>query len=137
MLAEDTASVFPGSSSFRAKAGGPGGEVNGKLFFRDSLATIQIVELDLGRRCKPEVCAFQAKKIGGKLRQLAGSGERRAVHDERRKNLGVAVLAGVHIKKKVRKCALEARAPAFVDGETRSGDFGGGFEIQDSRALAH
>ena len=95
------------------------------------------MEFDFGRGSKPEVRPFQAEKICGKFWQLARAGEGCAVHDKRRKNLRVAMLARVHIKKKVRECTLKPRPPTFVDGKTGSSDLGGGFEIEDARALAN
>ena len=46
------------------------------------------------------------------------------------------MFARVHIEEEIGQGALEAGAAAFVDRETRAGDFGAGFEIEDSGALA-
>ncbi len=46
------------------------------------------------------------------------------------------MLAGVHVEKKIRQRALQAGAPAFVDRESRAGDFRGGGEIENPGALA-
>src|ERR1700688_474010 len=42
----------------------------------------------------------------------------------------------MHIEEEICECTFEARSPAFVHGETGAGDFGGGGQIQNSRALA-
>src|SRR5206468_8769959 len=67
MLAEDAAGVFAGGSRFGAETSGPSGDLNGQFFFRNGLVPVEVVEFDLGRGSKPEVRAFQSKKIGGKL----------------------------------------------------------------------
>src|SRR5690242_15874270 len=87
VLAEDAARVFARGSRFRTETGGPRGDIYGQFFLRDRFVAIQIVQFDFGSRGEPEVGAFELEKIGGELRQLPGAGERRAVHQERRKNL--------------------------------------------------
>src|SRR4029077_5456045 len=42
------------------------------------------------------------------------------------------MLAGGHIKKKIRERALEARSPAFVNREARPGNSCRGGDVQDS-----
>src|SRR5215469_17396833 len=101
MLAEDAAGVFAGGSRFGAETSGPSGDVDGQLVFRNGLVAVEIVEFDLGRGSKPEVGAFQSKKIGGKFGQLGGAGERSAIHHERRKDLGVTVFAGMYVQEEV------------------------------------
>src|SRR5207302_11356289 len=122
MLTKDATGIFPGSSGFRAETGGPGGDVAGKLFLGNGFVAMEIVQFDLGRGREPEVRAFQAEQVGGKLGQLAGAGERGAIHKKRRKNFRVAVLAGVHVEEEIRQSAFETRSPAFVDSKTRAGD---------------
>src|SRR5690242_11618943 len=137
MLAEDAARIFSGRPGFGAEASGPGRDINGQLFLGNGFVTIKIVEFNLGGGCEPEIRAFELEKVGREFRQLARAGERRAVHQEWRKDLRVAVLASVNVEEEVRQGPFEARSPAFINGETSSSNFGGGFQIQDSRAFAH
>ena len=94
------------------------------------------MQLDLGCRSEPEVRAFQSEEIGGKFWQLARAGKRRAVHQERWENFSITVFARVNVEEEIRKGTFEPRSPAFINRETSSGHFGGGFQIQDSCALA-
>src|SRR5713226_9265587 len=132
MLAEDAAGVFSSGTSFGAEAGGPGGDKNGEFFFGNGFVAVQIVELDFGSGREPEVGVLDFEKVGGEFRELASAGEGGGVHQEGRQDFRVAVLAGVDVEKKIREGAFKAGAPAFVDRETRAGDFRGGGKIEDA-----
>ena len=97
---------------------------------------MQIVQLDFRSRRQPEIRVLHLEKIGGEFRQLSGTHQRRGVHQKWRKNFGVAVLARVHIEKKIRQRAFQPRSPAFVDRKSRTGDLRGGGQIENSGALA-
>src|SRR5437588_7872395 len=137
MLAENTAGVFSSGAGFGAEAGGPGGDVNGEFFFGNGFVPIQIVELDFGSGREPEVGALDFEKISGELRQLACAGQGCGVHQEGRQDFRVVVLAGVHIEKKIRERALQARTPALVNSESRAGDFRGNCEVEYSWRFAN
>src|SRR5881398_1367563 len=85
MLSGDWSSdVCSSDLRFGTEAGSPGGDVNGQSLFRNGFVAIQVVQFDFGCGGEPKVCAFQAEKIGGKFGQLAGTGERGAINNERR-----------------------------------------------------
>src|SRR5260370_8443730 len=136
MLAENATGVFSGGAGFGAEAGRPGGDVDGEFFFGNGLVTVKIVEFDFGSGREPEVRVLDLEEVGCKFRQLACTSERGGVHQEGRKDFCVAVLARVHIEEKTSQCALEARSPAFVDGEARAGDFRSGRKIENAGAFA-
>ncbi len=46
------------------------------------------------------------------------------------------MFAGMDVKEEIGEGPFEARTPAFVNSKASAGDFGGSFEIQDSRPLA-
>src|SRR4029077_15341142 len=115
VLAENSARIFSRGAGCRAEASGPRRDMNGKLVLGNSFVAIEIVELDFGRRRKPEVAVFHLEKIPRKFWQLSGAHERRSVPEKWRKDLRVTVLASVHVKKEIRQCAFEPRAPAFVN----------------------
>ena len=76
--------------------------------------------------------AADLEQILLELRQVARAGQRRGVHQERRLDFGVAVLARVEIEHEVDERAGEPRAGAHQHGEARAGHAGGALEIQDA-----
>src|SRR5713226_2286255 len=136
MLAKDPARIFSRGARLGAEAGSPGRDVDGEFFLRKGFVAIKIVQLDFGCRRKPEVGVLNFEEIRGKFRQLPRAHQRRGVDKKWRKNFRVAVLTGVHVEEKICKRAFEPRSPASVNCKSRAGDFRGGLEIQDSRALA-
>ena len=76
------------------------------------------------------------KHVRRKFRQLAHAGQRSGVHQKRRQNFRVAVLAGVHVQEEIRERPFEPRAQAFVNRKARPRDFHRRVEIQNSRAFA-
>src|ERR1700716_3197311 len=89
VLAKNSSRVFPRRAGFGPEAGGPGGNVNGQLFFRKRFVAMQIVKFDFGSRRKPEISVLDSEKVGGKFRKLPGAHEGSGVHQKWRQNLGV------------------------------------------------
>src|SRR6266705_513607 len=135
MLAEDAAGVLSGGASFGAEASRPRGDVDGEFFFGNGFVAVQIVELDFGSWREPEVGVLYFEKISGKFRQLPCAGEGGGIHEERRQDFRVAMLAGVHVEEEIREGAFESGAPAFVNGEAGAGDFRGDGEVENARAF--
>src|SRR5260370_32379734 len=136
MLGEDAAGVFSSGAGFGAEAGGPRGDAEGEFFLGNGFVAVEIMEFNFGSWRKPKVGVLDFEKISGEFRQLARAGERRGVHQERRQDLRVTVLARVHVEKKIRERALQPRSPSFVHCKTRPRDFCCGGKIENSRAFA-
>src|SRR5581483_5487263 len=83
----------------------------------------------------PKVRVLKVEEIGCELRQLAGAHERSGVHQERRENLRVAMLARVDVQKEISEGPLEPCAPSLVHGEPRSGNLRGRRQIQNPGPL--
>ena len=76
--------------------------------------------------------AGDLEEVRFELRQIAGSGQRRAVRHERRLDLGVAVLRGVQVEHEVDQRAREARACADQHGEPGARDLRAALEVDDA-----
>src|SRR5581483_11501126 len=70
------------------------------------------------------------------LGELAGAEERPRVDHVRRKDFGIAVLAGVEVEHEVGEGAFEASARSVMQYESRSGDLCGTAEVEDTELFA-
>ena len=61
---------------------------------------------------------------------------RLVAHQQRRRDLGIAVLAGLQIEHELAKRALEPGQLALQDDEARTGQLGRGLEIHQAQRLA-
>ncbi len=111
-----------------------------------NLIAIEIRHRNLGGRNEPVVrvlvlapCrALQirfrgAEQIFCELRQLARPEQAAAVHDERRKHLGIPVLPDVHVEHEIGQRPLQPGARAHVDREPRPAQLGRALQVQDSQ----
>src|SRR5712675_1306499 len=137
VLPQDAARVLASRSRFGTEAGGPSGHLEWQFVFWNGLVAIEVVKLHFAGGREPEVGALNLEEISSKFWQLAGSEQRRAVDEERRKNFRVTVLASVHIEKEICQRTFQSRSPAFVHCKACPGDFRGRSEIEDPRALAN
>ena len=71
-----------------------------------------------------------AVRVVLELRQLAGAGHARAVHEHGRPDLLVAVLARVHVEEEVQQRADEPRAAAAEHGEAGAADLRAALEVE-------
>ena len=74
--------------------------------------------------------------VFAELRQLAGTGHRLRVDKVRQVELGVAVLAGVHVQHELRQRAVQARQRAAQHGEARAGQLRGGLGVEQAVRVA-
>ncbi len=77
-----------------------------------------------------------AKEVGGEFRQLSGAVHGLGIHQVRRQNLGVAVLAGVQVEHEVGQRPLQPRSQVPVHREACAGKLGGAFEIEHAQRFA-
>ena len=122
MLPDDAAHIFAVRSRLAAKARRVGGERDRQPRLIKNFIAIKIRDRNFRRRNQPEIffAMRHAKKIGGKFRQLPGAIHRFGIHQIRRQNLGVSVLARVQIEHEVHQRPLQLRAQIPVDGEARA-----------------
>src|SRR5579884_4337041 len=135
MLPQDAPRILSGCSSLGAETRSPCRDANRQFFFGDGFIAVEIVQLHFSRRCQPKVRVLKVEEIGCELRQLAGAHERSGVHQERRENLRVAMLARVDVQKEISEGPLEPCAPSLVHGEPRSGNLRGRRQIQNPGPL--
>ena len=76
--------------------------------------------------------ARDLEQVGLELRQVPGAGERGRIDEERRRHLGVAVLAGVKREHEVDQRPGQLRAVAHQEREARAGHPRGALEIEDA-----
>ena len=134
VLALQAARIFPGGSGLGAETGCPRAELDRQGVGVESFIAIETGKFDFGRRRQPKVRAFEVKHIRREFRQLAHAGQRRRVHDERRKNFRVPACR-MRIEEKIRQCPFHPRAEAAIQCESRAGDFRCALKIKDSGAL--
>ena len=126
----------PAAPGFGAEAGRPCADFQGQGIGVKSFVAMQAGKFHFGGRRKPQVSALHVKHFRREFRQLAHAGQRSGIHQKRRKDFRVAVLARVHVEEKIGEGAFEPRAQPLVDGKARAGNFDGGGKIQDSGSLA-
>ena len=80
--------------------------------------------------------ALHAEQIGFELRQLARALQRRCVDEVWHVQLGVAMFTRVQVEHELRERAVQPGEPAAHDGEARSGNLRGGFEIEATEFFA-
>ena len=86
----------------------------------EDLVAIEIRDRNFGGRNEEEVVVRDAVRVVLELRQLAGAGHRRAIHEQRRPHFLVAVLARVHVEEEVQQRADEPRAVAAIERRSPS-----------------
>jgi hypothetical protein len=147
VLANDAAHVLPIGAGLRAEARRIRGQQYGQFRFVERLVAIEVRHRDFGGGDEPVVVVAifarhetlrvgAAEEVFGKLRELAGSEQRFAVHHEGRQDFGVAVLARVKVEHEADQRALELRAVAPVDGEAGAGNFRRAFQVEDAELRA-
>ena len=92
---------------------------------------MQIRHRHLGGGREKQIVLGAVVLLIGEFRQLRGADQRLAMHQERRQDLGVAVLARVQVEQEIDQRALQPRARPAVNDERAAGDLRGAFEIQN------
>ena len=112
VLANDAAHIFAVRSGFAAKAWRVGSERNRQARLIQNFIAIKVRDRNFCSRNQPQIffAMRHAEKIGGKLGQLSGAVHRIRIHQIRRQNLGVSMLARMQIEHEVRQRAFELRA---------------------------
>ena len=132
MLADDAARVFAVRAGLAAEAGGPSAILHRQTLGFEDFVAVKVRHRHFRGGNKPQVVPFELEEVPGELRQLARAVERRGIDHEGRKHFRIAVLAGVNVEHEVRERALEPGAKASIHGESRPGDLGRAFEVQNS-----
>ena len=135
MLTDQTARIASGCTGLAAEACGICRIADRKLIIRDDIVAVHIGYRYLCGRNQILIRVLQMIHILCKLRQLTGSGHGCDICDERRQNLGVAVL-GMGVQEVVDNCSLQTGAHALVEVEAAAGDLCCGLRIQNAQILA-
>src|SRR5438876_6151226 len=108
VLANDAANILPVRARLTAKAGSICSKRNGQAASIQQFISVQIRNRDLSRRNQPQILLsmWNPEEIGGKLGKLSGATHGFRIHHEGREDLGIAVLASVHIEHEIRQSAL-------------------------------
>ena len=87
---------------------------------------------------KPERIPASVSEHGSscEFRQLRRAEHGLVAHEERRVDLGVAVLGRVQVEHELRQRPLQPRQRALQHNEARAGEFRGGLEIHQAERLA-
>ncbi len=80
--------------------------------------------------------SFQSKQILGEFGELTGSPERIGIHDERRDDLAVAVLAAVEVEHEPDERHLQSCSGAGENGESGPGDLRRPLEVENAERFA-
>ena len=96
---------------------------------------MEVRDRDLGGRHQVQVVAGDDVHLVFLVGDLAGAAGRVAVDDDRRPDLGHAVLAGVDVEEPVDQRALEPRPGALVDREAGAGDLRAARQVDDVERL--
>ena len=96
-------------------------------------AAVHVRERDFSGRHHVQIpVAGNLEQVRLELREVAGSGQRRAVDHERRLHLHVAMTGRVQVEHEVDQRPLEPRARADQHREPGAGDLGPALEIDDA-----
>lgn len=118
MHANQAAGAKAGAACFPAEAGGVGGVVDGELLVLEDLVAVKIGDGDFSSRDEVEVVFGAVVDLIAELGKLPGADKALGFDEERRADLGVAVLGGMKVEKEVDESALEARPRATIDDES-------------------
>ncbi len=134
MLADDAAHVLAVRSGLAAEARRVGRERDWQPRGIEHFVAVEICDRDFGGGNEPEIlfAVRHAEGIGAELRQLPRSVHRIGIHQVRRKNFGVPVLAGVQIEHEIGERTFEFGAQVPVDGEARAGEFHGALQVENA-----
>src|SRR5689334_4785052 len=135
MLTDHAARVSSGSTRLRAKTRRPGGDAERQSLFFDYRLTHQIGERDLGSRDEPTAIGGM-ELILGEFRQLSRTEHGFVTHDQRRIDLGIAMLARMQIDHEIAERALEPGKRAFEYHETGARYLRRCLEVHEPHALA-
>ena len=97
---------------------------------------MEIGDRHFGGRDEEQIVPRHRVEVFLELGKLAGAGERGAVHQERRRHLQVAVLAGVQIEHEVRERAHQPRARSDEDRKAGAADLGAPGQIKQAEGFA-
>ena len=135
MDAEDAAGVLAGRAGLAPEARRVGRVADRQLGGLEDLVAVEVRDRDLGRRDQVQVVAGDDVHLVFLVGDLAGAARGRRVDDDRRPDLGEAVLAGVDVEEPVDQGALERGAGALVDREARAGDLRAARQVDDVERL--
>ena len=103
----------------------------------EDLPAVHVRERDLGGRHHVQIpVAGDLEEVRLELRQVAGSGQRCAVHHERRLDLGVAMVGRVQVQHEVDQRACEPRTCADQHREPGARDLRAALEVDDAERRA-
>src|SRR5438105_3928538 len=86
------------------------------------LFAVEVRDRDLSGRYQPEIPILHLEQLVGELGEVRGAYHRSRVDQHRRPQLGVAMLAGVHVEHELNQPALQARTVADQKGKSRTRD---------------
>ena len=149
MLPDHAAGIAPGSARFGAKARRQRGQPHRQFFFVDDGFANEIGQRHFGGGDETEAFGLQPsigsgeqfaldgpKLIVLEFRQLPGAEHHLVPHQQRRIDLGIAVLVGVEIEHELPDRALQPREAFFQHDEARAAQFRGGLEIHVAERAA-
>src|SRR5438552_3640468 len=133
MLTENSPCITAVTAGLAAKARRIGGVIFWQLPGVENLTGVIVCNGDLGGRDQRKTAVvLYVKKVLFKFWKLSGAEEGGTIHQKRRLRLGISVLNGVNIEHKIDKRAAQSRSRTVQNGETRTGDRCGAFEIEDA-----
>ena len=123
-----TAYVFTIRAGFAAEAGGVGGHFDREILFVEDDIPIDVRYGNFGRRNQIEVVDRSVVHLSLLVGQLSGTESRSLVYHDRGLYFEVSC-TGVVFEEEVDQGTLQTGTLAFVDGESRSGQFDAQVEI--------
>src|SRR5207253_11457382 len=135
MQSDIAAGVLPGGPSLAPKIRRPGHVLDRERGSGEDFFAVHVRHRDLGGRDQEEILLLDPERIVLELGELTGSGHRRAVQEERWKDLDVVVLAKVQINHEIQQGALEPGASTLQEIETRCGNLDAALEIEEAEPL--
>ncbi len=127
---------LPAAPASRRKHGRVRRVADRQLGRLEDLVPVQVGHRDLGRGREVQVVAGDDVHLVFLVRDLPGAPRRRRVDDDRRPDLGEAVLGGVDVEEPRDQRPLEPRARALVHREAGARDLGAADVVDDVERLA-
>src|SRR5581483_5044519 len=135
VLADDATHVLAVGTGFAAETWSVRGERDGQPRAIEHFVAVEIRDRHFRSRDQPQVRPLALEGIAGEFRQLSGTVHGIGVHEVRREDLGISVLARVQVEHEVGESAFELRTQVPIDREARAGKLGGTLEIQNAQLL--
>ena len=126
---------LPAAPASRRKHGRVGGVADRQVGGLEDLVAVKVRDRDLGRGDQVEVVAGDDVHLVFLVRDLAGATRGVGVDDDRRPDLGHAVLGDVDVEEPVDQRPLERGTRALVDREAGAGDLRAAGQVDDVERL--